>query len=310
MSSLLAYPGQGSQYAGMLANLPQAPEIRDTLQEASDVLQMPVSRLDSDAALRSTRNVQLSLLIAGVACTRLLETRAPASDYVAGLSIGAYAAAVTAEALTFADALRLVSLRGELMQNAYPEGYGMTAVIGLEQPQVEQLIGRIDRAAPLYIANLNADNQIVVAGANTALDALEGAVRQHGNGVSRRVAITVPSHCPLLDEPARALADAFQRVPLNTPRRRYLSGTFARPIQTPDALRDDLAFNMARPVRWHATLLAARERGVRLHIELPPGNVLTGLARRVFEPSSVIAFQGSRLDTLHALLREEVNRRA
>ena len=116
MSSLLVFPGQGAQQPGMLARLP-----RETLNEASDLLGEDVTRLDSAEALRSTRAVQLCLLIAGVAASRQL---AMTPDYVAGLSIGAYPAAVVAGALSFNDALHLVSLRGELMQQAYPQGYG------------------------------------------------------------------------------------------------------------------------------------------------------------------------------------------
>jgi malonate decarboxylase epsilon subunit len=118
----------------------------------------------------------------------------------------------------------------------------------------------------------------------------------------------VPSHCPLLDAPAKLLAEAFAKVPLNTPTLGYLSGSRARPVINTEALRDDLAFNMCRVVDWRGTVQSAYERGVRLQIELPPGAVLTGLARRVFEQGTVMAFDGARLDTLQALLREEGSR--
>ncbi|MCY1210617.1 Malonyl CoA-acyl carrier protein transacylase [compost metagenome] len=120
--------------------------------------------------------------------------------------------------------------------------------------------------------------------------------------------MSVPSHCALLDAPARELAAAFAGVELRRPAIRYLSGSTARPIVDPERLRDDLAFNMCRVIDWHATLRTAYERGVRLHVEMPPGAVLSGLARRVFEQGTVIAFQGARLDTLDALLRQEVSR--
>ncbi|MDC6625763.1 acyltransferase domain-containing protein, partial [Leclercia adecarboxylata] len=124
------FPGQGAQKPGMLQRLPEAPEVAATLAEAGAVLGEDALLLDSAEALQSTRAVQLCLLIAGVAGARLLMRDGQRPDYVAGLSIGAYAAAVVAESLTFADALRLVALRGELMQQAYPEGYGMTAILG------------------------------------------------------------------------------------------------------------------------------------------------------------------------------------
>jgi malonate decarboxylase epsilon subunit len=133
------------------------------------------------------------------------------------------------------------------------------------------------------------------------------AARIKGNGIAKRLAVSVPSHCALLAQPAEALAQAF--VPLKAPRITYLSSTRARPIHNPEHLCDDLAFNMCRVVDWRGTVQSAYERGVRLQIELPPGAVLTGLARRVFEQGTVTAFDSARLDTLQALLREEEGRR-
>lgn len=147
MSSLLVFPGQGAQQPGMLQRLP-----RETLTEASDVLGEDVALLDSADALRSTRAVQLCLLIAGVAASRQLLQDELEADYVAGLSIGAYPAAVVAGALSFSDALNLVSLRGELMQQAYPQGFGMTAIIGLQLSTVETLLAQVHSAeSPVYL---------------------------------------------------------------------------------------------------------------------------------------------------------------
>ncbi|MBA2927720.1 malonate decarboxylase subunit epsilon [Pseudomonas sp. CCUG 57209] len=297
MSSLLVFPGQGAQRMGMLQALPA-----DILAEASDALGEDVRLLDSAQALASTRAVQLCLLIAGVAHARLLD-RTP--DYVAGLSIGAYPAAVIAGALDFPDAVKLVSLRGQLMQSAYPHGYGMTAIIGVELSTVENILADIHSPeTPVYLANINADNQSVIAGSDEAMKRV--AARIKGNGIAKRLAVSVPSHCALLEQPAEALAQAF--VPLKAPRIAYLSSTRARPIHNPEHLCDDLAFNMCRVVDWRGTVQSAYERGVRLQIELPPGAVLTGLSRRVFEQGTVIACEGARLDTLQALLEEEERR--
>jgi len=167
MSSLFAFPGQGAQKPGMLQRLPEAPEVAATLAEANAVLGEDALLLDSAEALQSTRAVQLCLLIAGVAGARLLMRDGQRPDYVAGLSIGAYAAAVVAESLTFADALRLVALRGELMQQAYPEGYGMTAILGLALGTVESLLAEAE--GPVHLGNINADNQIVIAGSDAAM---------------------------------------------------------------------------------------------------------------------------------------------
>ena len=306
MSTLWAFPGQGAQQPGMLHALPEAPVVQACIEQACAALNEDVRLLDSAEALQNTRAVQLCLLIAGVAAARLLSERGHRPDYVAGLSIGAYAAAVVAGALGFADAVRLVALRGELMQRAYPAGYGMTAILGLDQGSVERLLG--EAQGPVYLANINAETQLVIAGSDAAMAEVAERARELGAGVAKRLAMSVPSHCALLDEPARELAAAFAKVELRAPQVRYLSGSSARLIRDPEALRDDLAHNMSRVVDWQATLVTAYERCVRLHLELPPGSVLTGLARRVFEPGQAIAFAAARLDTLDAMLRQEVSR--
>jgi malonate decarboxylase epsilon subunit len=309
MSTLWAFPGQGAQQPGMLHGLPDAPAVRACLDEAGAVLGEEVLALDSAEALRGTRAVQLCLLIAGVACARLLIQRGHRPDYVAGLSIGAYAAAVIAESLDFADALRLVALRGELMQHAYPGGYGMSAILGLDLASLECLLQQVNSAEmPVYLANINADRQLVIAGSHVAMAAVAERARALGASAAKPLAVSVPSHCPLLAEPAARLAEAFAEVGVQPPNGGYLSSSSARLLTDPHKLRDDLACNMCRVVDWHATLHSAYERGVRLHLELPPGSVLSGLARRLWEPGMVVAFQGSRLDTLDAMLRREVGR--
>ncbi|NVZ79483.1 acyltransferase domain-containing protein, partial [Pseudomonas gingeri] len=216
MSSLLVFPGQGAQQPGMLQRLPDAAVVRDCLREASEVLGEEVATLDTPQALTSTRAVQLCLLLAGVAAARLLLENTEPPSHVAGLSIGAYPAAVVAGALDFDDAVRLVSLRGELMQRAYPQGYGMTALIGLELAAVDKLLAQVhSERTPVYLANINADNQCVIAGSEAGMNALVALMRK--DGAARRLAVSVPSHCPLLDEPARALAAAFATVVLRAP---------------------------------------------------------------------------------------------
>jgi len=304
MSIFFAFPGQGAQFPGMLSTLPDAAPVRATLEEAADLLKQPISALDSAQALTSTRAVQLCLLIAAVAASRLLAGRGHRPALVAGLSIGAYPAAVIAGALAFADALHLVALRGELMQHAYPQGYGMSAITGLTQAQLEPLLVEPHAdAQPLYLANFNAERQLIVAGSNAALAALEPRARLAGASAVQRLNMNVPSHCPLLDQPAQQLAQAFADIPLQSPRLTYLSSTRARPLREPAAIADDLAFNMARPVHWQATVQSAFERGARVHLELPPGHVLTGLARPIFGIAA-IAFDATRIDTLDTLLRE------
>jgi malonate decarboxylase epsilon subunit len=222
VSSLWVFPGQGAQQPGMLAQLPAEQVVRDCLDSASNALAEDVRLLDSAQALQSSCAVQLCLLIAGVAAARLLQARDCQPDYVAGLSIGAYPAAVISGALAFEDAVRLVALRGELMQGAYPEGYGMTAIIGLDQTRVEALIAQVHSAeTPVHLANINADTQFVIAGSLEAMASVSRLAKASGAAAARRLAVTVPSHCELLATPARALADAFAQIHLQAPGVRY-----------------------------------------------------------------------------------------
>ncbi|QCR38419.1 malonate decarboxylase subunit epsilon [Nissabacter sp. SGAir0207] len=272
MKILFTFPGQGAQYPGMLAALPDAP----TLASAREVLGDELATLDTPGALQHTRAVQLAVLIAGVAWGRALEARGVRPDLVSGLSIGAYPAAVIAGALAFEDALRLVALRGDVMEHAYPHGYGLTALSGLTLSQVETLVAQHD----VYIANINADTQIVIAGSDQAMADAGRAALEAGATRAQRLAVSVPSHCALLDTPARQLAEAFRHVTLQRPRCGWLSGSTARVLWQPERIADDLAHNMARTVQWQEAMVAARERDARLAIEMPPGQVLTSLTRQ------------------------------
>ncbi|SCK24397.1 malonate decarboxylase subunit epsilon [Vogesella sp. LIG4] len=311
MSVLFVFPGQGAHYPGMLQQLPDHPAIRQTLAEATAALDLPPAQLDSARALHSTVAVQRCLLIAGVASARMLAAEAGPPDMVAGLSIGAYAAAVCAGVLAFADALALVSLRGQLMEQAYPRGYGMSAVIGLDVPQLARVLQQLHaEGQPAWLANINAERQLVVAGADEALHRLAQHAHAAGASCCQRLNMSVPSHCPLLAEPAQQLQQAFAGIALQAPRLAYLSSSAARVLRDPQQIGLDLAGNMARQVRWHDTSRLAVERGARLAVEMLPGNTLSRLLGPVMAPGLALAMQNTRLDTLVALIQREQQRLA
>lgn len=284
MSTVFTFPGQGAQVPNMLHTLPDSPEVAQTLDEAGTVLGTPPFAWDSAQALRSTVAVQLSLLIAGVACARTVEKACGAPDMVLGLSIGAYPAAVSAGVLSFADALRLVRLRGELMERAYPEKHGMTALTGIPLADVERLVAEASRPGePAYIANLNSPEQTVVAGHDNALARIDAAaVSKYHARKATRVAISVPSHCELLAHQAEQMRSAFESVTLQRPKSVYVSARTARALFDPHKIAEDLAVNMAQQVHWHDAAVHAFERGARLAIEMMPGSVLTSLCKPVF----------------------------
>jgi len=306
MSVLFTFPGQGSQRAGMLHALPPHEEAARTLDEASEVLGYDVKSIDDAASLRSTVAVQLCLLIAGVAQARVMRAHGHEPDMVSGLSVGAYPAAVVAGALAYADAIRLVALRGQSMERAYPAGYGMTAIVGLTQRALERLIAQV--SDEVFLANVNTDTQMVVAGSDAAMHRLAALASDHGAQRCERLDVAVPSHCALLDAPAAALADAFSAVDVRTPRIVYLSASAARPLFDGARIAADLAGNMARQVRWHDTMRLAWERGARLAIEMPPANVLTRMAGSIFAEGVAVSCSETSLPDLGALIDRERTR--
>lgn len=284
MKILFTFPGQGTLRPGMLQQLPG-----NEMAEAREVLGAEVDTLDSSEALKHTRAVQLSLLIAGVAWAREMQRRGIEPDLVSGLSIGAYPAAVIAGALAFKDALNLVALRGDLMEKAYPHGYGLTAIMGLTLAQVEALVV----GSGAYIANINAETQIVIAGRDKEMAQVAQQALAKGATKAQRLAVSVPSHCALLNVPAQKLAQAFAGVTLSRPRCAYLSGSTARVLWQPERIADDLAMNMARTVRWQEAVIAANEREARLAIEMPPGGILTCLTRQAAWEGESISLERS-----------------
>lgn len=298
MTAIWVYPGQGAQKVQMLHDLPQHPITQALLEQASNVLEEDVMVLDSAQALQSTRAVQLCLLIAGVISSELVKEQQLKPDYVAGLSIGAWAAATVAGVLGFDDALRLVSLRGRLMQEAYPSGYGMWALIGVGKSELEPLlIEQQQQGKQVYLANINAANQIVLSGQLDDIEAFVEQIKQQGI-VAKKLDVSVPSHCELLQGQAEQLYQAMQKVPMHRPQYRYISGTTSRVIWDEQRIMEDLVFNMCRTVDWESTVQVAWERGVRQQVEFLTGTVLTGLARKVFKDGTILSFQNTRFDNL------------
>jgi malonate decarboxylase epsilon subunit len=309
VSTLFTFPGQGAQRAGMLHDLPHDTIVRDALDEACDTLGLDVLDLDSEAALRSTVATQLCLLVAGVAMARHLIAQAGLPDAVAGFSVGAYPAAVTASVLSYRDALMAVDSRARLMEAAYPTGFGMVAILGLEQAVLQALIAQVHTPqTPVYLANINAPTQLVIAGAEAALTRVSDLARQRGAHGTKTIAISVPSHCELLAEPAARLAQAMSAMNASAPRLRYYSASHGRELRDPRRIAHDLAHNMALPVQWHETTLLAGERGARLIVEMPPGNVLTKLAAVALPDALAVAAADTRADTIAALMTREAQR--
>jgi malonate decarboxylase epsilon subunit len=301
--AMIAYlfPGQGAQTPDFLHRLGGHASITETYAEASEVLGIDILTLDQADALRSTIAVQLTLTVAGVAAARALATEGIEPDAVAGLSIGAFGAAVVSGSIAFADALRLVKLRAELMENAYPQGYGMLAVLGLNEREIARTIE--DSHADAYIGNLNAPRQIVVSGSDDALDTVRRLALERGAHKAERLAVSVPSHCALLDDAAVRLTEAANAISFNQPNIAYVGNRGARVLRRAEAIRDDLATNLRHPVRWHDSTIALSELGVTLYVEMPPGRTLTQLASEALPDATAFAIDASSIDSMATRIR-------
>jgi malonate decarboxylase epsilon subunit len=306
VSVLYTFPGQGAQRPGMLHVLPDHPEVSRTIAETAHALGQDPLQLDSSTAFASSFAVQICLMLAGVAMARVLAAHGARPDMVAGLSIGAYPAAVVAGVLDYTDAVRLVALRGRMMDERYPHGYGMAAIVGLDYGQLERLIAQVHSPAmPVYLANLNAARQFVIAGSDEALEAVIGIALEGGATRAERLAVTVPSHCELFDDAAAVMRDAFSSVTLCRPCMTYLSSSAARVLSDPKRIADDLANNLARQVHWYDTTRLAWELGARLAVEMPSGTVLTNLAAPVLIGGQAISCDNTKMDTVLALVSRE-----
>jgi malonate decarboxylase epsilon subunit len=290
MTIAFLFPGQGAGGEGLLHHLPPHPEVTRTLEEAAGILGM-------DAAALDTAAVQPALLIAGVAAARALMAEGVRPAAVAGMSIGAFGAAVACGVLSLADALPLVRLRGEWMQTAFPEGYGLAAIEGLDEDHAERMAEEIRiTGLPVYVSNVNAPRQIVVAGSDAALAAATAEARRRGARRAERLAVRVPSHCPLLQAVAERLGRALAGLSLRPPSVPYVSNRGGRALYDAEAIREDLATGIAHRVRWHDALEVLRELGTTLFLEMPPGHVSTRLVGEQFPDVQAVAIadQGLR----------------
>ncbi len=279
MSVAFIFPGQGSQSPGMLHQLLNDPQIVRTLDTVTDVLHSDVRNLDSAKALESDVSVQIDLLTAGVATARDLMERGVKPTAVAGLSVGAFAAAVIAGVLQLQDGIELVRLRATEMTKLYPTGYGLSAIVGLDESQVTKIVQAItSEHDPIFVGNINAPRQIVIAGSNVAMDQALDEARRQGASKAVRLHVSVPSHCPLLQPVTDLLAQRISTMSLRPPQLTYVGNVTGRALRTKELVANDLANNIAHGVRWHDATTVLNELGCNLFFEMPPGHVLSDLA--------------------------------
>ena len=286
----MVFPGQGSQAVGMLADLATVfPIVEQTFAEASEVLGYDLWDLVQNGTaedLGQTQRTQPALLASSVAIYRVWQQKYPElkPSVMAGHSLGEYSALVCAGVLNFQDAIKLVELRGNAMQQAVPAGTGaMYAIIGLdneaiikacEQAQAE--VGEIVSAV-----NFNSPGQVVIAGTKAAAEKAGELCKAAGAKRALPLAVSVPSHCALMKPAADKLAEALQNITLNTPVVPVINNVDVSVETDAEAIRNALVRQLYSPVRWTETVEKMANEGVATLYEIGPGKVLTGLAGRI-----------------------------
>lgn len=303
MSSLaFFFPGQGSQSKAMLADLIGSEAVvADTFVQASDVLGYDMKSLvidDADGKLDQTEYTQPALLTASTALYRLWNARGgAAAAQMAGHSLGEYSALVAAGALAFEDAVALVAFRGRAMSEAVPAGVGkMAAIIGLDDDVVSELCEKSSVAgSSVWPANFNCPGQLVIAGNAAAVEKAMEACKEAGAKRALPLAVSAPSHTPLMQAAADAMQEKLAGVTINSPACRVWSNAQAISLSNPDDIRTALVEQLISPVRWTETVQSMAEGGVTQGVEMGPGKVLAGLIKRVSKEVDVASVFTSEL---------------
>jgi [acyl-carrier-protein] S-malonyltransferase len=284
------FPGQGSQSVGMgRALAEQHPVAAGTFAEADAILGISLSELCFNGpadTLTETRNAQPAILTTSIAAWRALNGARPepgAAVAVAGHSLGEYSALVAAGALEFPDAIRLTRIRGELMARAGEAHPGaMAAILKLDDAMVTALCAQAEAETGdvARVANYNAPGQVVVSGGAEGINTLMELVKQAG-GRPRLLAVSIAAHSPLMAAAAEEFARHVADTPFRAPRVPVVGNLSACPLETPEEIRAELVGQLTGSVQWTGSVFKLQEMGAARYVEVGPGDVLTGLVKRI-----------------------------
>ncbi|QBP40164.1 ACP S-malonyltransferase [Paenisporosarcina antarctica] len=307
MKLAFLFPGQGSQKPGLLNDLPKCAAVENVLNTVTETLNESVFNFHSKEALVSTKAVQLTLLTAGVATFKAFEAEGVKPDFVAGHSVGAFSAAVAAGVIELKDAVKIVKLRGELMEKAYPEGYGMGVVLGMGFYKLQSLVAEhYDEKSPVFMANQNSQDEITISGALPGLQNVLDHARQNGARCATMLNVSTPSHCPLLSSVSDDLTGALHDILFYKPVIPYAGNRRARLLYDPVDIRQDLAESVSSPVQWNDASRVLYEKGARLFIEMPPGSVLSRLATKAFPEARVLSVAENGFDDCQFVAKQHL----
>src|SRR5512147_721318 len=308
MKIAFIFPGQGSQYAGM------AREFIENFEESRKVFDIAGSSLGYDLAelclhgpvdkLNLTENTQPAILAASLAILRPLERRGLTAAAAAGHSLGEYTAIAAAGGFALKDAIALVQKRGRYMQEAVPEGTGlMAAILGMTRQDVEKTCLEAAKNGIVAPANYNSPGQIVIAGEKPAVEKAMELARTAGAKRVVPLAVSVPSHCTLMDQAGKRLAAELERMALSDLRTPIVNNADAKFLQSASELRQSLIKQISSPLYWEDSINTMTAAGFDTFIEIGPGKVLSGLVKRIARDAKVLNVedQKSMRDTLGAL---------
>ena len=288
MTFAFVFPGQGSQSVGMLNSIAQRPEVRATLQEASDALGEDVTKLIAEGpaeALSLTTNTQPVMLTAGVAFYRAwLAAGGAVPKVMAGHSLGEYSALVAAGVISFKDAVPLVRFRAQAMQSAVPVGTGgMAAILGLDDATVIKVCAEASAASGGVVeaVNFNAPGQVVIAGASDAVTKACELLKAVGAKRALPLPVSAPFHSSLLQPASEQLKGYLANIEFKAPTISVINNVDVEILNDPIAIKDALVRQAAKPVRWQETIQAMAQQGVTQVVECGPGKVLAGLTKRI-----------------------------
>ncbi|MFB6421906.1 MAG: ACP S-malonyltransferase [Candidatus Malihini olakiniferum] len=291
----MLFPGQGSQAVGMLAELAAYyPVVQETFSLASDVLGYDLWQITAQGPaeeLNKTWQTQPALLTASMAIWRVWQQQGGKKPVLmAGHSLGEYSALVCAGALDFQEAVRLVELRGKLMQEAFPEGAGaMYAIIGLDNEAIAAACEASAQGQVVSLVNFNSPGQVVIAGNKEAVERAGSACKEAGAKRALPLPVSVPSHCVLMKPVAEKLAEALKTITFTTPAIPVVNNVNVRIETDPNAIRMALVKQLYSSVRWTECVSYVAAQGVDVLLEMGPGKVLIGLAKNIVDTLSAAA---------------------
>jgi [acyl-carrier-protein] S-malonyltransferase len=311
MTFAFVFPGQGSQSVGMLNSISERPEVRATLQEASQALGEDVTKLIAEGpaeALSLTTNTQPVMLTAGVAFYRTwLAAGGPAPQVMAGHSLGEYSALVAAGVIAFKDAVPLVRFRAQAMQSAVPLGTGgMAAILGLDDATVIKVCAEASAASGGVVeaVNFNAPGQVVIAGASDAVTKACELLKAAGAKRALPLPVSAPFHSSLLQPASEKLKGYLANIEFKVPTISVINNVDVQILNDPSAIKDALVRQAAKPVRWQETIQAMANQGVTEVVECGPGKVLAGLTKRINDQvTGVPVFDEASLNEVLATLK-------